>query len=60
MISIGGHFLINSKNFDTKAVRFAIFAFLFSLFGDKPQFIEQSELAPNWESSPLFALMNIS
>lgn len=34
MISIGGHFLLNSKNIDKKVVRFAIFAFLFSLFGD--------------------------
>jgi uncharacterized membrane protein YhhN len=34
MISIGGHFLINSKNIDEKIVRIAAVAFLFSLFGD--------------------------
>lgn len=34
MISIGGYFLINSKNIDKKVVLFAMFAFLFSLFGD--------------------------
>jgi len=34
MISIGGHFLLNSKNIDKNIVRFAMFAFLFSLFGD--------------------------
>jgi len=34
MISIGGYFLQNSKNLDKKTVRFALIAFLFSLFGD--------------------------
>lgn len=34
MISIGGYFLLNSKNLNKKIVRLAIFAFLFSLFGD--------------------------
>ena len=34
IISIGGYFLINSKNIDKNVVRFAIFAFLFSLLGD--------------------------
>ena len=34
MITVGGHFLINSKNLDTTVVRFALVAFLFSLFGD--------------------------
>ncbi len=34
MISIGGYFLQNSKNLDKKVVRFALFAFLFSLLGD--------------------------
>ena len=34
MISIGGYFLLNAKNIDGKAVRFAFVAFLFSLFGD--------------------------
>jgi len=34
MISIAGHFLLNSKNVDKKVLRFALVAFLFSLFGD--------------------------
>ena len=34
MISIGGYFLLNTKNIDKKVVRFAMLAFLFSLFGD--------------------------
>lgn len=34
MISIGGYFLLNSKNFDKHIVKLALFAFLFSLFGD--------------------------
>lgn len=34
MISIGGYFIQKSKNLDNKIVRFALFAFLFSLFGD--------------------------
>ena len=34
MISIGGYFLVNSKNLDKTVVRFALVAFLFSLFGD--------------------------
>lgn len=34
MISIGGYFLLNSKNIDRKVVWIAFFAFLFSLFGD--------------------------
>jgi len=34
MISIAGHFLLNSKNIDKNVVRVALFAFLFSLFGD--------------------------
>ena len=34
MISIGGYFLLNAKNIEGKAVRFAFVAFLFSLFGD--------------------------
>jgi uncharacterized membrane protein YhhN len=34
MISIGGYFLQNSKKIDKKTVRFALIAFLFSLFGD--------------------------
>jgi uncharacterized membrane protein YhhN len=34
MISIGGYFLQYSRNFDKKVVRFALVAFLFSLFGD--------------------------
>lgn len=34
MISIAGHFLLNSKNIDKNVVRIALIAFLFSLFGD--------------------------
>lgn len=34
MISIGGYFLLNSNKLDKNIVRFAMFAFLFSLFGD--------------------------
>jgi uncharacterized membrane protein YhhN len=34
MISIGGYFLLNSKTLDKSIVRVAMFAFLFSLFGD--------------------------
>ena len=34
MITIGGHFLLNSNKIDKNIIRFAIFAFLFSLFGD--------------------------
>ena len=34
MISIGGHFLLNSKNIDKIIIRLAIFAFLFSFLGD--------------------------
>jgi len=34
MISIGGYFFMKSKNIDIKVVRLAMFAFLFSLFGD--------------------------
>ncbi len=34
MISIGGYFLLHSKNIDKKVVLLAMFAFLFSLFGD--------------------------
>lgn len=34
MISIGSYFLIQSKNIDKNIVRFAMFAFLFSLLGD--------------------------
>jgi uncharacterized membrane protein YhhN len=34
MISVGGYFLLNTKNIDKKVVRFSFFAFLFSLFGD--------------------------
>lgn len=34
MISVGGYFLQNSKSIDKKTVRLALFAFLFSWFGD--------------------------
>lgn len=34
MISIAGHFLLNSKNIDKNVVRFAVLAFAFSWFGD--------------------------
>jgi len=34
MISIAGYFLQNSKSIDKKIIRFAVVAFLFSLFGD--------------------------
>lgn len=34
MISIGGYFLLNSKNLDKNLVKIAMFAFLFSLLGD--------------------------
>ena len=34
MISLGGYFLLNSKNTDKNIVRFAMCAFLFSLLGD--------------------------
>jgi uncharacterized membrane protein YhhN len=34
MISVGGYFLAKSKNLDITVVRFALVAFLFSLFGD--------------------------
>lgn len=34
MITIGGHFLLNSNKVDKNLIRLAILAFLFSLFGD--------------------------
>jgi uncharacterized membrane protein YhhN len=34
MISLGGHFLMNSAKFDSKIRLFAVLAILFSLFGD--------------------------
>lgn len=34
MISIAGHFLLNSKNVDKKVLKLALIAFLFSLVGD--------------------------